>query len=109
MQTSAPIGPPEEETDRTGRAVNRLLAYLPRGNTLDHKSWQRRHQLLKWVLAIHLPAMAVQFNPESNIDPWVVTPGQPVPGKPNSCSPGGEVIECLVDLEIPARDPTPGL
>ncbi|WP_147257533.1 sensor histidine kinase [Pseudonocardia hierapolitana] len=59
MQTSAPIGPPEEGTDRTGRAVNRLLAYLPRGNTLDDKSWQRRHRLLKWVLAIHVPAMAV--------------------------------------------------
>jgi signal transduction histidine kinase len=58
MQTSAPIGPPEEGTDRTGRAVNRLLAYLPRGNTLDDKSWHRRHRLLKWVLAIHLPVMA---------------------------------------------------
>ncbi len=59
MQTSAPIGPPEEGTDGSGRAVNRLLAYLPRGNTLDDKSWHRRHRLLQWVLLIHVPAMAV--------------------------------------------------
>jgi signal transduction histidine kinase len=59
MQTSAPIGPPEEGTDGMGRAVKRLLAYLPRGNTLDDKSWHRRHRLLQWVLLIHLPAMAV--------------------------------------------------
>jgi signal transduction histidine kinase len=58
MQTSTPIGPPEEGTDGTGRVVSRLLAYLPRGNTLDDKSWQRRHKLLQWVLLIHVPAMA---------------------------------------------------
>jgi signal transduction histidine kinase len=58
MQTSAPIGPPEEGADGTGRAGSRLLAYLPRGNTLDDKSWQRRHRLLQWVLLIHLPGMA---------------------------------------------------
>jgi signal transduction histidine kinase len=59
MQTSTPIGPPEEGADGMGRAVNRLLAYLPRGNTLDDKSWRRRHRLLQWVLLIHVPAMAV--------------------------------------------------
>ncbi len=59
MQTSAPIGPPEEGTDGMGRAVNRMLAYLPRGNTLDDKSWQRRHRLLQWVLLIHVPGMLV--------------------------------------------------
>jgi signal transduction histidine kinase len=59
MQTSAPIGPPEEGTDGMGRAVNRLLAYLPRGNTLDDKSWRRRHRLLQWVLLIHIPGLAV--------------------------------------------------
>ena len=59
MQTSAPIGPPEEGTDGTGRAVSRLLAYLPRGNTLDNRSWLRRHKLLQWVLLIHAPGMLV--------------------------------------------------
>jgi signal transduction histidine kinase len=57
MQTSAPIGPPEEGTDGMGRAVSRLLTYLPRGNTLDDKSWHRRHRLLQWVLLIHVPGM----------------------------------------------------
>jgi signal transduction histidine kinase len=59
MQTSTPIGPPSGGTDGTGRAVSRLLAYLPRGNMLDDKSWRRRHRLLQWVLLIHVPAMAV--------------------------------------------------
>jgi signal transduction histidine kinase len=57
MQTSAPIGSPVEGTDGSGRAVSRLLAYLPRGNTLDDRSWQRRHRLLQWVLLIHVPGM----------------------------------------------------
>jgi signal transduction histidine kinase len=58
MQTSAPTGPREEGLDGGDRGLTRLLAYLPRGNTLDDRSWQRRHRLLKWVLLIHLPAMA---------------------------------------------------
>jgi len=71
MQTSAPIGPPEEGTDATGRAVDRLLAYLPRGNTLDDRSWQRRHRLLQWVLLIHIPAMAVLGLAIGNTPLWV--------------------------------------
>jgi signal transduction histidine kinase len=59
MQISTPIGPPVEGVDGEGRVVDRLLAYLPRGNTLDDRSWRRRHRLLQWVLAIHLPGMAV--------------------------------------------------
>jgi signal transduction histidine kinase len=35
----------------------RLLAYLPRGNTLDDKSWRRRHRLLEWVLLLHVPGL----------------------------------------------------
>jgi signal transduction histidine kinase len=31
--------------------------YLPRGNTLDPEAFRRRHQLLSWVLALHLPAL----------------------------------------------------
>jgi signal transduction histidine kinase len=57
MQTSAPIGPPKEGVDGLGRALSRLLAYLPRGNTLDNRSWLRRHKLLQWVLLIHVPGM----------------------------------------------------
>jgi signal transduction histidine kinase len=37
--------------------VNRLLAYLPRGNMLDDEVWRKRHRLLQWVLFIHLPGL----------------------------------------------------
>lgn len=57
MQTSAPTGPQEEDLDGQGRAASRLLAYLPRGNTLDDRSWHRRHRLLQWVLLLHVPGM----------------------------------------------------
>jgi signal transduction histidine kinase len=31
--------------------------YLPRGNTLDAQAFHRRHLLLTWVLALHVPAL----------------------------------------------------
>jgi signal transduction histidine kinase len=34
------------------------LALLPRGYTLDEDDWQRRHRLLLWVLAVHVPLLA---------------------------------------------------
>jgi signal transduction histidine kinase len=34
-----------------------MLDYLPRGNTLDDETFQRRHLLLCWVLALHVPAL----------------------------------------------------
>ncbi|HEU4397434.1 MAG TPA: ATP-binding protein [Actinomycetota bacterium] len=34
--------------------MTRLLAYLPRGNTLDHQVWLRRHAFLQWVLLLHV-------------------------------------------------------
>jgi signal transduction histidine kinase len=38
--------------------VTRLLReYLPHGNTLDDPAWHKRHTLLQWVLALHLPAL----------------------------------------------------
>ena len=37
--------------------VNRLLAYLPRGNTLDDAVWHKRHLLLQWVLFVHFPGL----------------------------------------------------
>src|SRR4051794_41031391 len=36
-----------------------LLDRLPRGYTLDEEDWQRRHRLLLWVLAIHVPGLAI--------------------------------------------------
>jgi signal transduction histidine kinase len=34
--------------------LTRLLAYLPRGNTLDRQVWLRRHVFLQWVLLLHV-------------------------------------------------------
>jgi signal transduction histidine kinase len=42
-----------------GRPLTRLLAYLPRGNTLDEEVWQRRHLFLQWVLLLHVVGLYV--------------------------------------------------
>ena len=34
--------------------MTRLLAYLPRGNTLDDRSWHKRHVFLQALLLLHL-------------------------------------------------------
>jgi len=34
--------------------LTRLLAYLPRGNTLDDRSWHKRHVFLQALLLLHL-------------------------------------------------------
>jgi signal transduction histidine kinase len=39
--------------------LTRLLDYLPRGNLLDDAAWSKRHQLVLWVLGLHLPALFV--------------------------------------------------
>jgi signal transduction histidine kinase len=51
---------PTENGRRRGplrRAFRTMLDYLPRGNTLDDETFQRRHLLLCWVLALHVPAL----------------------------------------------------
>jgi signal transduction histidine kinase len=37
--------------------LTRLLAYLPRGNTLDDRAWHKRHVFLQAVLLLHLPCL----------------------------------------------------
>jgi signal transduction histidine kinase len=37
--------------------LTRLLAYLPRGNTLDDRAWHKRHVFLQVVLLLHLPCL----------------------------------------------------
>jgi histidine kinase/DNA gyrase B/HSP90-like ATPase len=37
--------------------LTRLLAYLPRGNTLDDRAWRKRHAFLQVVLLLHLPSL----------------------------------------------------
>ena len=39
------------------RGVALVRDYLPRGNTLDDETFRRRHLLLCWVLALHVPAL----------------------------------------------------
>ena len=39
--------------------VDHVLARLPRGNALDDAAWAPRHRLLLWLLAAHIPALAV--------------------------------------------------
>jgi signal transduction histidine kinase len=37
--------------------LTRLLAYLPRGNTLDDRAWHKRHLFLQGLLLLHLPLL----------------------------------------------------
>jgi signal transduction histidine kinase len=37
--------------------LTRLLAYLPRGNTLDDRAWHKRHVFLQALLLVHLPLL----------------------------------------------------
>jgi signal transduction histidine kinase len=37
--------------------LTRLLAYLPRGNTLDDRAWHKRHVFLQALLLLHLPLL----------------------------------------------------
>ena len=39
--------------------MTRLLAYLPRGNTLDDRAWHKRHLFLQALLLLHLPCLFV--------------------------------------------------
>jgi signal transduction histidine kinase len=42
---------------QVGPIVATIRDYLPRGNTLDDEAFQTRHELLCWVLGLHLPAL----------------------------------------------------
>jgi hypothetical protein len=37
--------------------VSAVRDYLPRGNTLSDEEWHRRHRVLQWLLAGHIPAL----------------------------------------------------
>ena len=41
------------------RAWRTLRDYLPRGNTLDEETFQRRHLFLCWLLGLHVPVLWV--------------------------------------------------
>ena len=39
--------------------IKQLLDYIPHGNTLDRTAWQKRHDLLSWLLLLHIPGLFV--------------------------------------------------
>jgi len=39
--------------------IKQLLDYIPHGNTLDRTAWQKRHDLLSWLLLLHVPGLFV--------------------------------------------------
>jgi signal transduction histidine kinase len=41
------------------RARRTVRTYLPRGNTLDERTFQRRHLFLCWVLGLHIPGLFI--------------------------------------------------
>jgi signal transduction histidine kinase len=44
------------ESAESGRNVV-LWSHIPRGNTLGAAEWGRRHRVLQWILALHIPAL----------------------------------------------------
>jgi len=39
------------------KAARAFFDYLPKGNTLDDETFRKRHLLLCWILALHIPAL----------------------------------------------------
>jgi signal transduction histidine kinase len=37
----------------------RILGFLPRGNLLSDAVWRKRHDILQWLLLLHLPALII--------------------------------------------------
>jgi signal transduction histidine kinase len=58
--------------------LTRLLAYLPRGNTLDDRAWRKRHLVLQALLLIHLPALYL-FGVWKGRGPWATAAVLAVP------------------------------
>jgi signal transduction histidine kinase len=50
-------GPAGDALGGLPRPLATMRAYVPRGNTLDDATFRRRHRLLCWVLAAHLPGL----------------------------------------------------
>ncbi len=60
---SAPAAAPAVDEARSpgaiSRAVRAVIDYLPKGNTLDERTFRHRHHLLCWILAAHVPALFI--------------------------------------------------
>jgi signal transduction histidine kinase len=51
---TGPEAPARRQKDSFGA---RAMGYLPRGNMLDDGVWRKRHNILQWLLLLHLPAL----------------------------------------------------
>ena len=51
----APPSSPHRRRKETLR--ERVVTWLPRGNLLDDTVWRKRHNILQWLLLLHLPAL----------------------------------------------------
>jgi signal transduction histidine kinase len=55
-ESSATAGSDVNDATPTKRAMT-LWSHIPRGTTLDGAEWERRHRVLQWILALHIPAL----------------------------------------------------
>ncbi len=55
-ESSTTAGSDRNDAAQTNRALT-LWSHIPRGSTLDAAEWQRRHRVLQWILALHVPAL----------------------------------------------------
>jgi signal transduction histidine kinase len=61
-----------EQQGLIGRMASTVRAFLPRGNTLDKETFERRHLFLSWVLALHVPGLFA-LGAWQGYDLWHVT------------------------------------
>ncbi len=56
---AAPIAgaPTSTRGKRSESRWDRVAEFLPRGNLLDDDVWRKRHNILQWLLLLHLPAL----------------------------------------------------
>src|SRR6266536_1531727 len=67
--------------------INKLLEYIPHGNTLDEEAWRKRHTLLTWLLLLHVPGLflfGVGVGRGVVYTAWAVVP-------PLACLAGGQL------------------
>lgn len=56
LMEQSPATADQDGSGLPGRRAS-LWSHIPRGNTLDVAEWNRRHQVLQWVLGLHIPAL----------------------------------------------------
>jgi signal transduction histidine kinase len=59
VQEGSATGDRDPDQGVASKRATTLWSHIPRGNTLDEGEWLRRHRVLQWVLALHIPALFV--------------------------------------------------